>query len=229
MKRKIIDLPRSFAQLTNDWIINVRGKSAGEGVTGTGQVAYGAQPRWETTIDLAAIGCEGQRTWNAIQSSMRGRINVLRVPLIDLCPVDLGIPGLDEWSISHIPHSDDTPFSDGAYYAQEPTIVMPSLLEAGAEEMTVDTSSVNHVLEPGMWFSHDDWPYRVTGMWEGEGGATTFAFEPPLRRDIPEGHEVTLQATALMVFETDLEGRMPLERGRLITASVKLLEWTSRP
>lgn len=227
MKRTIIDLPRSFAQLTNDWIINVRGKSAGEGVTGNGQVAYGSQPRWETSLDLAAADCNAIWAWHAIQSRMRGRINVLRVPLVDICLVKLSVLG--HGILGFTLHDDDSPFSDGTDYSQEPTIVIPSLLEAGTQEMTIDTSSVGHLLQPGMWFSHDDWPYRVTGMWEAEGGQTLFTFEPPLRRDIPAEDEITLAATALMVFETDLEGRMPLEQGRLITTSMKLLEWTSRP
>ena len=70
--------------------------------------------------------------------------------------------------------------------------------------------------------------HYVTGI-AREGALTRYAFETPLRRDIPAGAEITLSATALMVLVTDLDGRMPLQRGRVATAAVNIYEWTTRP
>lgn len=220
MERRIIDLPRWFGQLTCNWVINPRGRSAGNGVTGTGQVVYGIQPRWETTLDLAAITPDQMKIWRAIQASLRGRINVLRVPIVDF----LGHPGepgscLYEGEVTH---------DDGTGFAHEWTLPVDTAHAAGAEEIVAEPGSALDLLQPGMWFSHDDWPYMVIGI-EREDDVTRYSIEPPLRRDIPAGAEITLSATALMVMVTDLDGRMPVQRGRLATAAVNLYEWTNRP
>jgi len=119
-------------------------------------------------------------------------------------------------------------FSDGTGFAYEPTIVAAQEYAVGLDTITIDTSSVNSALQAGQWFSYDDWPYRVTSI-DGSGADTTISFEPPLRRAIPEGGELTLKATALMVFSTDLEGRQPLNLNRFGDTSVDLIEWINRP
>lgn len=225
MERTVIDLPCSFTPLVSDWIINVRGKSAGDGVTGTGQVAYGAQPRWEAQLNIAGFRRDQVLAWRAIRAKMRGRLNVLRVCVCDMHRASWAELGLTYYR-DGIPHDDETLHEDDAGYAQDPVIVVVDAVEAGAEEITVDASSVNNALQPGQWFSIDDWPYQVTGMWEADDDLTTFSFEPPLRRAVPANSEITLRATALMVFVEDLEGRMPLDLGKRGTATLNLIEWT---
>ena len=92
----------------------------------------------------------------------------------------------------------------------------------------VEIVGINDLLEPGHWFSISDWLYRVTGM-SGSGAATVITFEPPLRRAVTTANEIALDASVIMAFETDAEGRSQLEAGRRGTATLNLVEWTNRP
>lgn len=234
MQRIIIDLPDIFGPLLSDPVINVRGRSAGDAVQGSGQVVYGAQPRWEMTLQLWGGRRNQVMTWDAIRAKLRGRINVLRVPMRNAYrPTlrDLGLPDADALELSCGPggaHDDGTLFDDCTGYDIDPVLPVAAEIVAGAETMTLDAAPVGDALQPGHWFSHDDWPYKVTGIWE-EDGLTTYAFEPPLRRAIPAGAEILLNATALMALEGDLDGRMPLQLGKRGEATINLVEWTNRP
>jgi hypothetical protein len=171
--------------------------------------------------------------WRAIRASMRGRVNVLRVCLCDLYRPGWGTIGLPAADIellrgNGIPYSDNAYFSDDMGYDMEPVLIAESELAAGSETMTFANSSITAALQAGNWFSYEDWPYQVTGVDAGED-ITTFTFEPPLRRAIPADAEITLRPTALMVFESDLEGRMPLNLGRRGEADINLIEWVNRP
>lgn len=233
MDRNIIDLPCIFGPIVSDWVLNARGKSGGEGVTGTGQVVYGNQPRWEAALKLSGFTKERVLAWRAIRARMRGRVNVLRVCLCDLYRPTWGAIGLPAGDIdllrgNGIPHDDDAYFSDDMGYEMEPVLLTAGTLAAGAETMAFASSAITAALQSGNWFSYDDWPYQVTGVDAGDD-ETTFTFEPPLRRAIPAGSEITLRPTALMVFETDLEGRMPLNLGKRGEADINLVEWVNRP
>ena len=229
MQRKIINLPCClFAPLSDDWIINVRGRAGNDGVTGTGQVVYGSEPRWETKLDLSGFGSDRVLTWRAISSQMRGRVNVLRVCVCDRHRTTWKKLGLPDPNKDGIPHSDGAGFSDGSTYRQDLTFVAPQTWTAGLSEIEFDPAQIANALQPGQYFSHNDWLYRVTGIFD-DGAVTRYTFEPPLRRSIPAGDEVSLKATSLMVFETDLEGRMPLSMGKHGDTSISLLEWTNRP
>lgn len=230
MDRKIVDLPCMFGPLVSDWHINPLGRSAGDGVTGAGQVLYGAQPRWEATLNLAGFRRDQVLTWRAIKAQMRGRVNILRVCICDMYRTSWRSIGLhDPNEGDGIPHDDDTLHDDDTGYEQELTLVAPVTFEAGAEEIIVDAAPILDALQPGQWFSHDDWPYQVTGVFQEDGGLTRYTFEPPLRRDIPEGEEITTKATALMAFVGDMEGRLSLDMGKRGTTTINLVEWTNRP
>ena len=233
MERAIIEMPCGlFGPLVNDPILNVRGRSAGEGVTGSGQVSYGNQPRWEINWDISGFGRDRVLAWRAIRARMRGRVNILRV-----CMCDRWRPTYQELGLSAddiallraagVPHSDGTYFSDGTGYGYEPTMISLGY-EAGDETITIDATPINDALQPGQWFSHDDWPYQVTGI-DGTAEARVYSFEPSLRRAIPAGDEITLDATALMAFVDDTQGRMPLDMGKHGAAQIQLVEWTNRP
>lgn len=235
MNREIIDLPcELFAPLVSDWVFNVRGRAGNDGVTGNGQVVYGNAGRWEATLDLSGFGRDRQLAWAAIRAKMRGRVNLLRVCICDRWRPKYQELGLDADSIAMIrgigiPHSDDAEFSDGVGYDYTPTFVLALGADAGEDSFTVDATSINGALQPGQWFSHDDWPYQVTGM-SGDMAATTYYFEPPLRRDIDAGEEIIVgEATGIFAFQTDLEGRMPRTFGKFGNTQIQLVEWTNRP
>ena len=230
MQRTIIDLPRMFGPLVSEWSINPMGVSAGEGVTGTGQVIYGQQPRWEASLTLSGFRPEQVRAWRVVKAKMRGRVNILRVPLCDMHRTSWRQLGI---TVPHpdpgIPHSDGTLHSDGTGYARELYFFAPAALEPGDDSIVFDAGDVRGALIPGQWFSHDDWPYLVTGIFDEAGGLTRYTFEPPLRRAIPAGGIIKLAATALMAFTKDDEGKMSLDLGKRGTAVINLIEWTNRP
>lgn len=234
MDRIIVDLPCGvFGPLMSDWVINVRGRSAGDGVTGTGQVSYGSQPRWETTLDLMGRG-PAVLAWRAILAKMKGRINILRVNICDMHRARLSEIGLPAGDIAllkqgfGVPFDDDVFFEEGVGFDFDPVMIAAATYGAGVDSFTINTTMIGNALQAGQWLSHKDWPYQVTGV-DGEGATTVISFEPALRRPIPVGDEITLEATALMVFVTDLEGRMPLKNGKSGEATIQLIEWTNRP
>jgi hypothetical protein len=229
MQRAIIDLPGNLGPKVSDWVINSLGRSAGDGITGAGQVIYGAQPRWEATLSLSGFGRDRVLAWEAVRASLKGRVNVLRVTICDPYRATLAEVGVPASDAGETPHNDDTLFDDGTGYDYEPTFLAIDTYDRGAEEIAFDSTSIGNALQPGQWFGHNDWPYKVTGIWEEDGGFTRIAFQPPLRRDIPEGAEITLRATGLFAFETDLEGRLPRQNGKSGEATINLVEWTSRP
>lgn len=240
MDREIINLPCGFFGPTvSDWILNVRGKSASDGVTGTGQVIYGNQPRWEATLDLSGFGRARVLTWRAIRARMRGRLNILRVCVCDrwkptfreagLSPEDiamLGGPG--------IPHAGyggaDVYFSDGVGYDYTPALTMLADVSAGVDSITMDATPINDSLQPGQWFSFSDWPYQVTYIDGVDAAHRVYHFEPPLRRDIEAGATMKIgEASGLFAFQDDLQGRMPLQLGKHGDTQIQLIEWTNRP
>lgn len=222
MNRTIIDLPCGmFGPLEADWFINPRGRSAGETVDGGGQVIYGVQPRWEASLTLSNFGRDRVLTWRAIRARMRGRINVLRI-----CVCDRWRPKLTGESV---PHSDGSYFSDGTGYGYVPTLVIPFGADAGEDEILVNATPIDDLMQPGHWFSHNDWPYQVVGL-SGTLTERTYQFEPPLRRAITAGDEIRVgEATALMAFQDDSQGRVSLALGKHGDAQINLVEWTNRP
>lgn len=234
MNREIIDLPCGlFGPLVSDWILNVRGRAGNDSVTGNGQVVYGNAARWEATLDLSGFGRERQLAWAAIRAKLRGRVNLLRVCVCDRWRPKYSELGLSDEDIAlirgdGIPHSDDTLFSDGTGYGYAPTIVLEADIGAGSESITVDATSVNDALQPGHWFSIDDWLYQVSGM-DGDMDDRTYYFEPALRRAATAGMEISLEASTIMAFQTDMEGRMARELGKHGNTQIQLVEWTNRP
>lgn len=231
MQRKIIDLPCSFGPLVADWVLNIRGRSAGEGITGVGQVAYGLKPRWEAALRLSGARRDQVMIWRAIRASMRGRINVLRVCLCDMYRPTLLKMGMSqsEWDVLNevgTPHSDETLFSDDTGYDIDPVVSALTDLPAGTEFIAVDNNAITQAVEPGNFFSVNDYVYQITQKYVG--AQIRFYFEPPLREAMLEGQDFNFRPHALMVFESDLEGRMPLQFGRFGETDINLLEWVNR-
>lgn len=247
MERRIIDLSCSvFSPVVSDWFINFRGKSAGDGVTGAGQVIIGNQPRWEATLNIAGFKQHRVLSWRAFRAKMRGRINVVRVcvcdhwrptlaqlgiPLEDILAMrGQGIPYAQELVEGTEESGDLNPYhSDGTGHAYAPNLVATDEYLAGAESLEINAAAINDTLLPGHFFSHDDWLYQITGV-SGPVSARVYEFEPPLRRAIPEGAEISVgEATCLMAFIDDTQGRMPLQYGRSGDAQIQLVEWVNRP
>ena len=142
---------------------------------------------------------------------------------------NMGLPSDDfaELIKKGIPHSDETPFDDGFGYDMIPTVVATVPVAAGADSIVLPSNAITDAIQPGNFFSVDDWPYQITQRFVS-GGNITFYFEPILRRAIAAGDQIKFEATALMVFVEDLEGRMPLDMGKRGETDINLLEWVDR-
>lgn len=239
MDRTIIDLPCGmFGPIVSDWILNVRGRAANDGVTGAGQVIYGNQPRWEATLDLSGFGRDRVLVWRSIRARMRGRVNVLRVCICDRWKPKYSELGLSNYDISllqnGIPHTvpgkGDVLFSSGVGYDYVPTYTMPIAVAAGSDHFHYNATSTNNALKPGQFFSVNDWPYQVVAPISGPAADRVIFFEPPLRRAIAIGDKMIIgEATGLFAFQDDMQGRMPLQLGKHGDTQIQLVEWINRP
>lgn len=234
MDRTIYDLPHNvFGPTVSEWQLDVRGRSAGDSVTGAGQVVYSNLARWTARLDFSTTRRHRVLAWRAIMAKMRGRVNILRVGVCDMYRpklTEMGLSAADAALITGdgIPHSTGAPFSTGVGHAFEPEAPVLATAPAGSTSITVNGGPIGNALQPGQYFSIDDWLYIVTGA-ESAGTTMTVTFEPPLRRQATSANVVRTNATALMAFETDTEGRLALTQGRFGAPSLSLVEWTSRP
>ena len=228
MDRSIIDFPgQLFGAITRDWIIDVRGKAGSENVNGNGQVVYGAQPRWEATLEFNLMKRDRVLVWQAIVAKMRGRVNLLRIGVCDPFQSTNAELGIEADPTDGIPHSDEMLFDDDVGYSQGPTL--PGVAAAiGATSITLDATPINDALQPGHMFSVNDWLYRVTGI-TGTSSARTYEFEPPLRRAMLATDVVDLRPSVIVAFASDKEARAKLgAAGRNGSASMNIIEWTNR-
>lgn len=232
MDRTIIDLPCGlFAPITRDWHLDARGRSAGDGVTGDGQVVYASRAKWVAKLDINLMRRDRVLVWGATMAKMRGRVNLLRLCLCaPYRPSAADILSAEDLALLEdgIPHSDDTYFDDDTGYDYVPTAAILGAAAAGVTTLLINGTAINNTLEPGHWFSISDWLYRVVGI-SGTGLTTAITFEPPLREPVTTSDEIVLDATAIMAFESDAEGRSSLYAGRHGTATLSLVEWTNRP
>ncbi len=208
MNRDIIDYPASLLRFTSfDLEINVRGRSAGEGVSGTGQVIYGVQPRWEGSLEVILKDRDAILVWRALLSKMRGRLNIMRINFCDpLKPTlaEIGLPASDiALASTGIPHSTGAYFSTGAGYAVDPNAAVSFNVGAGLTSITVDASSIGDALRPGHYFTVNEWLYRITGI-SGESSARIYEFEPPLSQAVSAGDSIKINTVTQMVFEGDM-------------------------
>jgi hypothetical protein len=232
MERSIIDFPCSlFGAVTRDWFIDVRGRSGGDNINGNGQVVYGSQPRWVATLDFNLIKRNRVLVWQAMMAKMRGRVNLLRICVCDPFQPTNGEIGLTASYIAEIeagiPHSDDAYFDDDAGYTQGPTLAGVATA-TGATSITVNATPINDALQPGHFFSVDDWLYRVTGI-SGTMASRTYEFEPPLRRAVTLVSVINLRPQVIVAFDSDAEGRAKLgSGGRVGQVSFSISEWVNR-
>lgn len=234
MDRQIIDLPPSkFGVVTSDWYIDTRGRSAGESLSGNGQVVYSGLARWTAKLAFGTLTNGQVLAWRAAMGKLRGRVNVLRVDVCD----GLG-PSLDELGLpaetQALARDRGIPFNGGAYFAEgvgfayQPTAGLSAAAPAGSQSIQVIDDASGRSIIGGRYLSIDDWLYLCTEAYSSSG-ARTVVIEPPLRRTITTEDRVQLRARALMVFQSDVDGRLPLDMGRWGAPSLDLVEWITRP
>ncbi|WP_169194929.1 hypothetical protein [Devosia sp. MC1541] len=224
MERKVIEFDAAhFFATSFDWQIDWRGQAGQAGVTGSGQVVYGSQPRWIAQLDFATLRRDQIRSWRGIINQLRGRYNVLRVRLHDpLQPSwqEIGSP----YRGRPVPHSDGSYFSDGSGYSQGMTAPVLETAPAGATSLRIDANYLGNFISAGHKFSVNDWLYEAVGI-EGQGENAVLHFEMPLRRPVFAEEEINLNATCLVALEGDLTGALRVEPGDIGAPSLSLVEW----
>lgn len=224
MIRDVVDFPANLARWTvYNLELNVRGRSGGDATDGSGQVVLGVQPRWEASLSLELLDADQVRAWRAFLSRLKGRVNVMRLPIND--PLHIG---LTDWGVdaSEVPFSDDEFFDDGSGFATEP-VLQGVTAAAGANTFTIDATPINDALKPGQHFSVNDWLYRVTGVY-GTPTSRQYTFEPSLRRAIVSADNIRAWATCQFALSGDMDSGPRMESIVYSKVELQLVENINR-
>lgn len=218
MTRTIIDVPLTWfgIEAMDDWHLDIRSKGGASGVTGTGQIIYGALPRYLVNISLPDMIEERLRAWRVVTAKMQGRLNVWRVRMNDMFePAENNGATL---------FSDGATFSDGSSFSALTTAPILANAAAGATQINVDGSYFSNTIDGGQFISISDWPYQVIAA-DGVDASMLITLGRPLQRALTTADEINLNPTALVVFETDMEGRLGRSAPAFGKASASLIEW----
>lgn len=227
MQRGIIDAPAISTTSNLDLELNVRGRAGADSITGAGQVVYGVKPRWEGSARFHRLRPDDILSWRAFLSRLRGRVNVMRMPLRDpLRPTNSEV-GLPSGTILPTPFSDGSYFSDGAGFAYVPSAPLSAAVAVGAVALSYNGTAIGDALRPGHFFSVDDWLYRVTRI-TGTGASTSIEFEPPARAAMAAGSAIRLDARALWVLPSDMAGAAQMDASKYTFVDLPLLEHVNR-
>jgi hypothetical protein len=212
MERRIITLTDAFPHVTSvDWDIDWREQSSGTSIAGRREIALNSLPRWvgRPSFNFAneAIGL-----WRAHRLAARGMTGIFRVTMLDTAVFD--VPNIAT------PFSDSATFSDGASFGGEYTVTCPSGAAAGANQITVDMATATGTIRQGQFLSHDDWPFCVTSIL-----GDVLTIEMPLRRAIPAGALIRLQARGLFEMVEARTGNAAYGLNRFAETDMVLQEW----
>lgn len=193
-------------------------RSAGESINGFEQVAESITARWRCSIEFPILRPSAVPAWRAMIAKLRGRANVLRVPVWDrrFWPSDAAI------GFGSAPHSDGSEFSDGTEYTSTDVEGITATGLRGVKSLTVDFGSYGQLMDGGLYFGINDETYLATGVeWDGTEAAITF--EPGLRQDHTAG-TFRLRPFLLMRLADDEQGRLALTRGIIGQPTLELVE-----
>lgn len=198
-------------------------RSAGESITGFEQVAEGITQRWSLILDFNNLKREAILPYRALQASLRGRANVVKVPIRDpyLWPAD-GLIGIensparaDPWRL----------LADGSEINDVVATISGTI---GDRTVDVDFASLIDdpagIVFPGMYFGAGD-DLHIIGLdgLEWAGTTATITFEPALRRThVAAAFKFRPTLTCRKV--ADETGRHPLEHARRTSPSMELVE-----
>lgn len=203
---EIIQMPYQIMRAINcDWDIDWRSQSSGEGTDGVEQIFLNPFPRWIGSPSLALYG-DLVKDWRAVRAKLRGRVNVLRVPLVDYDDLPDAY-GTDSRAIN------GTGLGDG------PTAKTQGAQARGSTTIVVAVGSMYPVLA-GSFISIADWPYQVT-----DSDGTTLQVVPPLRRDVPSGSTIHLRAHGLFKATEDAMGSINVGANGFAQVDLTLREW----
>lgn len=209
--------PKLSPRLINLRIVE-QTRSSGESITGFEQVAEGITQRWAFTLEFNNLKREVIPSYRAMLARLRGRANVLRVPVFDrhFWPADALL------GLGRVPHSDGTPFSDDAEYLTTDVEGLTVTATKGSKSITVDFEGYGQAFDGGLYFGVEDETYIATSvLWSGS--VATIEFEPALRQDHTAAR-FRLRPRLIMRKKADAGGELALERGIIGAPSLELEE-----
>lgn len=191
-------------------------------VSGKTQVVSSDAGIWKATFGNVVINRRDRvLTWRGIDTLMEGRLGTILVPL---CRGYQPVPQeSDELSLyDTVPHSDETPFSDGSKY-QGDVISVTALgaVPVRAVSMVVDVEVAGDI-QPGQHFSIEERLYRVRSFDQDTGELT---FRPPLREAVEDGAELNFDdPVCRMRLATDDAMDLELALRRFGSPTVSFIE-----
>lgn len=218
---RIIDLPPEVPIRHAPFWLEGDTVSYGAGLDGREQVCFTENRRWISEIELPPLKASAARIANVIGDQLRGRSNLLRIPLVNFGTAvfegdavefygSVGVPA-DAIAQGHILFSDGASFDDGAGFAlpdhDEPTVLAD--VAAGASTIQMD-GYLGRNIAVGAFFSINDFLYRVEASTDG---AVTFS--PPLRQGLAAGAQVEVSNPTILVrLKDDMGWRVFQQYGR---------------
>lgn len=209
MTPTIINMPYQIMRAVNcDWDIDWRSQSSGEGTDGVEQIFLTPFPRWIGSPTLALYG-DLVKDWRSVRTKLRGRVNVLRVPMIDHDEIPDAY-GTEAREIN------GTGLGDG------PTLTATEAASAGADSVVLSRGI--YPVRVGSFISIKDWPYTVLDVEQGTNAQRVYV-GMPLRRAVAQGDVVNLRAHGLFKAQEDAMGAIDVGANGFCEVHLSLREW----
>lgn len=174
--------------------------------------------RWVADYQNAPLNRrEKVMSWRALRAQLNSGTRAIIFPICDARHQPVA-------SRQHVPHSDDTPFSDDSLYTSGDCEVEAAAdAPLRATTMTINPIALGKPLIGGERFSidHPTWRHRLYEIATVLGDAITF--RPPLREAVTAGTELNFSdPRCVMRLSGDMSA--PLSGPRFATGSIMLVE-----
>lgn len=205
-----------------------------------GQAASGAFPRVRTdggglwTAEYGSINLrtpDHVRLWRAMEVLCDGGATPVVVPMCDKrqFPAPI-VDGAPVYGFSDIPHSDETPFSDGAGYDQNVVSAAAAFSALRRAVTLVIAFESGSPLRGGEFFSIEHptqgWHLYQIGAVEIVGGNSLVTFRPPLREAVSAGEHVEFDDPRCVMMLADPNSmKLTMTRRRFANPDVSFYEY----
>ena len=194
-------------------------------VSGVTQVVASDAGIWKATFTNVILNTRNREqvlVFRALAALLEGRMNPVLVPLCRAYQ-----PYAPEWQgfYEPVPHSDDSPFSDGSEY--QGTVIgvtLASNIPVRGPTANV-TITLAHEIQPGQHFSIGGRLYRIRTVTPTGPNSATITFRPPAREAATIGTELEFDnPVCRMRLASDGELDLQLARGTWTYPTVNFIE-----
>ncbi|MDR7125497.1 hypothetical protein [Pseudotabrizicola sp. 4114] len=215
--RAIVDLPRLFVRTSVvPWKIDWRGQSSGPDTGGGDQTVVSGFPRFVGAVALV-LPPEMVLEFRAILTRLRGRVNALRVPMVD------PLSGMVSGGLTAETYM---AWQAGQYVEPRPKVRVVAAAARGVGEIVVDETDILRPIQIGSNLSYDDRPFSVVGR-SGYGATVTLLVER-LAVAIPEDAMIDLEARGIFTLDDPLAAMPDYGLDHVAQTTVALTEWITR-